>query len=340
MPTGINWTDETWNPIVGCSRISSGCKNCYAADAARAPRLQQFPQYQAVKEWNGSIAFVESAIAKPLKWKKPRKIFVCSMSDLFHENVTDEMRDKVFAVMSLCPQHTFQVLTKRPKNALRYLSIQGRAGEIGLVADRMAIAQKSGGCPTESDKVLGMGESWSKFKGLPLPNVWMGVTVENQKMAEERIPLLLKIPAAKRWLSMEPLLEGVSLNGEGMIDAATAFLEDCLHTKYYDPYRHIGAWEDFNFLKAIDWVVVGGESGRNARPCDINWVESIVDQCQEEKVPVWVKQMGANSTCYEEPCPSPRGDRPQAKLENIPHYLRVREFPFPHGAPTTIPGGK
>ena len=123
MPTGINWSDETWNQIVGCSRVSPGCVNCYAATSAKSPRLQQFPQYQSTRDWNGTIAFVESAIAKPLKWKKPRKIFVCSMSDLFHENVTDEMRDRVFSVMALCPQHTFQVLTKRPERAVRYFEV-------------------------------------------------------------------------------------------------------------------------------------------------------------------------------------------------------------------------
>jgi protein gp37 len=287
--------------------------------------LQQFPQYQEVKDWDGTIAFVESAIAKPLKWKKPRKIFVCSMSDLFHENVTDGVRDRVFAVMALCPQHIFQVLTKRPENALRYFSSKERAGEIGLAAGKMAIEQKVRGIPTESDKILGEGESWSKFKGLPLPNVWMGVTVENQKMAEERISYLLKIPAAKRWLSIEPLLEEVDLTccnyihdwGEGSIGEEFFAAWNFLAPYEYDPEG-----------KSIDWVVVGGESGNNARPCEIDWIESVVDQCKEEKVPVWVKQMGANSVCYEEPCPGPPGDRPIAKLENIPHYLRIRETPY------------
>ena len=158
----------------------------------------------------------------------------------------------------------------------------------------------------------------------PLPNVWVGVTVENQETAKKRIPLLLQIPAKKRWLSMEPLLDYVDLGEDDMI---ITFLEHCLHTKYYDPYRHLGSWEDFNFFKVIDWIVVGGESGGNARPCEIDWIESIVDQCKEEKVPVWVKQMGSNSTCYEEPCPGPPGDRQRAKLENIPPWLQVREFP-------------
>ncbi|MBP0015354.1 MAG: DUF5131 family protein [Roseofilum sp. SID3] len=124
----IEWTDITYNPIVGCSRVprSPGCQNCYAATAAKSARLQQFERYQKVAAWNGTVEFVESALYNPLKWKKPRKIFTCSMSDLFHENIPDNWRHKIFAVMTLATQHTFQILTKRPENMNRYFESDRR----------------------------------------------------------------------------------------------------------------------------------------------------------------------------------------------------------------------
>lgn len=291
MATGINWTDESWNPSVGCSKISPGCVNCYAAEAAKSARLQQFPQYQEVKDWDGTIAFVEDALDKPLKWKKPKKIFVCSMSDLFHENVPDKTLLAVFDIIRHCPQHTFQILTKRPENALR------KFWELDLAE---------------------------------LPNVWMGVTVENQEMANQRIPILLQIPADKRWLSMEPLLGKVNLSD---MDRIVDYLNDAIideppwkSKNKYDHARY-GSWEDFTFLKAIDWVVVGGESGKNARPCNIEWIEAIAEQCKEANVPVWVKQMGKNSIGDTGYNVRPANDPAWSKFENLPQHLQIREFP-------------
>lgn len=162
----IQWTNETWNPIVGCSKISEGCKNCYAEKRAKAPRLQQYKQYQEVKAWN-KTTFVESQIDKPKHWKKPRTIFVCSMGDLFHETVEDEWIERVFKVMRTCPQHTFQVLTKRP--------------------DRM----KEFVCRHTYDEGRYYYDS----------NIWLGTSVENQRVAKERIPQLLQIPAKVLFLS-------------------------------------------------------------------------------------------------------------------------------------------
>ena len=267
MTTGINWTDETWNPIVGCSKISPGCKHCYAAESAKSARLQQFPQYQTVKDWNGVIAFVESQLNKPLKWKKPKKIFVCSMSDLFHENVTDEMLLSVFDVIRHSPQHTFQILTKRPEKAL---------------------------------------QKFYELDFTELPNAWMGVTAENQEMANQRIPILLQIPAAKRWLSMEPLLGNVDLNHTEWMSA--------FHTTPESPNR-------------IDWVVVGGESGTNARSCNVNSITAIAKQCKEANVPVWVKQMGKNSIGNTGYNVRPPNDPAWSKFENLPQNLQIREFP-------------
>ncbi len=310
MPTGISWTDETWNPIVGCSKISPGCQNCYAAESAKSVRLQQFPQYQAVKEWNGVIAFVESALPKPLRWKKPKKIFVCSMSDLFHENVTDEMRDRVFAVMRLCPQHTFQVSTKRPENAIKYLTEKTRIRIANLLNSYS---------PLNPYTLLGHKEQYRfatsrHLVTFPLPNVWVGVTVENQEMANQRIPTLLEIPAAKRWLSMEPLLGKVDL--ENIIfpdgDIAGVLSESNCHL-----------WYD----NLINWVVIGGESGKNARPCNVNLIQAIADQCKQSGVAVWVKQLGKNSIGDTGYRVHPKGDLVGSKFENLPKSLQIREFP-------------
>jgi protein gp37 len=249
MPTAISWTDEVWNPVVGCSRISEGCVNCYAATAAASTKLQQFEQYQTVKQWDGTVSFVEKSLLNPLRWRSPKKIFVCSMSDLFHENILDEWRDRIFAVMAMCPQHTFQVLTKRPKNAVKYFEMNPWhriAKFIEEISDSPCIGHLV-------DDVERMG------KDSYLNNAWIGVTVENQKMADLRIPLLLQIPSIIKWLSMEPLLGAISLKPEFQ----------------------------------VDWAVIGGESGRNYRPMQIDWLEKIVYECQEANVKVFVKQDSA-----------------------------------------------
>ena len=120
--TNIQWTNESWNPIVGCSKISEGCANCYAETGANSGRLQQFKQYQKVAKWNGQVEFVENQLLKPLKWKKPQRIFVCSMSDLFHQNIPNSWIDRIFAVISVCQKHTFQILTKRPHRMQEYFA--------------------------------------------------------------------------------------------------------------------------------------------------------------------------------------------------------------------------
>lgn len=177
MSTNIKWTDETWNPLTGCSKISLECVNCYAEVAAKSARLQQFEQYQKVKSWDGTIFFAESQLAKPLHWKKPRKIFVCSMSDLFHPNVKMDWTDKIFEVIEGCPQHIFQLLTKRPERMRNYLE---------------------------------------QFKNNPLPNAWVGTTAGTQETANQRIPFLQQTPAAVRFLSCEPLLGRIDLDLRGI----------------------------------------------------------------------------------------------------------------------------
>lgn len=237
--TGINWTDSTWNPIRGCSPVSQGCARCYAARVAHRFSGPGEP-YEGLADWrggravfNGTIRLVHSALDQPLRWKRPRRIFVNSMSDLFHENVPGRVVDDVFAVMAEAHWHTFQVLTKRPKRA----------------AD------------------------WFASVAVPLPNVWLGVSVEDQKAADERIPLLLQCPAAVRFLSCEPLLGRVSIC-QWMFRRETA-------ERFPD---HAG--------QRIGWVIAGGESGPGARPMHPDWARSLRDQCAAAGVPFLFKQWG------------------------------------------------
>lgn len=269
---GIVWTNQTWNPLRGCSRVSLGCMNCYAeAQAARfcgAGQPYEDTINPETKRWNGTIKLVHDKLTEPLRWKRPRMVFVNSMSDLFHEDVPDEYIDKVFAVMALAKQHTFQVLTKRPERMLEYLKSLGRHHEV----DRVSLEAKK--INTETGFHYTMTSN-----GWALPNVWIGVTIENQEAADERIPLLLQTPAAVRWISVEPLLGPVNLErplpGPDLQQGGGASI--C------QPWMIQGG---------IDWVVVGGESGHNARPMHTDWARSLRDQCAAAGVPFLFKQHG------------------------------------------------
>lgn len=286
--TMIEWTDATWNPIVGCSVISPGCTNCYAMKLA-GTRMKNHPTRQGLTDeskagpvWNGQVRFNEKELLKPLSWRKPRKIFVCAHSDLFQEAVPDEWIDKVFAIMALCPQHTFQVLTKRPERMREHIN-----------------RNRHNGCGF--DKVLG-GELLHHYTAvirrgikvpvfaLPLPNVWLGVSVEDQSRADERIPVLLATPATKRFVSAEPLLGPVDLpqivSREGEIFNSLSLEEWAAFPDAPEVKHTPGAGN------LIDWVIVGGESGTGARPMHPNWVRSLRDQCKAADVPFFFKQWG------------------------------------------------
>ena len=250
--TKIEWTDQTWNPVVGCSEVSPGCANCYAREAARSRRLQQFPQYQTVKAWNGTVEFVESQLLKPVSWKSPQMIFVCSMADLFHNNVPDEWIDKVMAIAAICPRHTFQILTKRPERMRAYFADPNRAR---WICDRALDLLRDEENPLKWKLPIAQFEV-----KIPLPNVWLGTTVENRK-AIARIPAMRDTPSVLRFLSCEPLLEDLG---------------------------------DLP-LTGIDWVIVGGESGSRARLCKVEWIRAIVEQCDRAGTPVFVKQPGCNT---------------------------------------------
>lgn len=210
--TSIEWTEMTWNPVTGCTKVSPGCKNCYAETMSKRLKAMGAERYRQGFE----VTVHDDLIELPMRWKRPRIVFVNSMSDLFQEEVPFAFIRRVFATMQQCPQHQFQVLTKR--------------------AERLA----------------GISEelNWSS-------NIWMGVSIENQEYAH-RSELLLDVPAAVRFLSVEPLL--------GRIDRLP--------------------------LTGIHWVIVGGESGPGARPMKQEWVEGIYRQCRERDVPFFFKQWG------------------------------------------------
>lgn len=212
----IEWTDATWNPIRGCSRVSEGCRNCYAEKVAARfsghdSKGKALPYEGLTRDgkWNGTIRVVEDALLQPLKWKAPRRIFVNSMSDLFHANVTDETIDRIFAVMALCPQHTFQILTKRPERMAEYFSaltrvecasIGGMGGNIEYRFRRQIIQMRcnellhAGPKGQRIENAYEIGHEVGTGARWPLPNVWLGVSVENQATADERIPHLLRTP--------------------------------------------------------------------------------------------------------------------------------------------------
>jgi protein gp37 len=267
MPTGISWTDETWNPFAGCSKISPGCRNCYAigqayrnaamgekltADGKNAGRLEAYQGLTERKgdrvEWTGEVQFIPEALLIPFGWKKPRRIFVNSMSDLFHGGVRQGDLARVMATMAYTQRHTYQVLTKRPNNM---------RDSIGQIKQLFRVAAVDLGLDRQ---FMTVGDYQSYDYEWPLPNLHLGVTVENQQTADQRIPALKQTSAALRFLSCEPLLEPIDLGD----------------------------------LSGIDWVIVGGESGPRSRPCDIRWIESIVSQCKAQGVAVFVKQLGSH----------------------------------------------
>ena len=227
--------------------------------------------------WTGVVKLIDSQLSVPLRWKKGRRIFVNSMSDLFHESLTFEEIDRVFAVMAACPQHQFQILTKRAKRMAEYLNDPSTDDRVAMAGERLAAEQ--GWCHAHED------EHW------PLPNVWLGVSVENQQAAERRIPYLLNVPAALRFLSCEPLLGPVDLtrlnyynfeNSPPRRELSPACYLDCLAGHLHGP--------DDVLAEKIDWVITGAESGPGARPMQEGWVRSLRDQCTAASVPFFYKQ--------------------------------------------------
>ena len=279
MSTKIEWSEEVWNPIVGCSRVSAGCENCYAERVAH--RAMQ-PAHVGLTvmgkkgpRWNGTVRTLPERLSTPLRWRKPRRVFVNSMSDLFHEAVPFEFIAAVFGVMAACPRHTFQLLTKRPARAAEFFawasSLPTQTGKgwrdgapvVGYLGEH-ALRLTGGRCNV-----------WRKgpLAPWPLPNVHIGVSVEDQATADERIPILLTLPAALRWISYEPAIGPVDFWG----------------ARYRSPkgglHGAVSSWG------GVNWIVVGGESGPGARPFDLAWARSTVAQCKAAGVPCFVKQV-------------------------------------------------
>lgn len=298
----IEWTDATWTPIraryfphegekgwperIGwhCEHASPGCVNCYAESINL--RLGTGVTFKPVHADSGEVRVYldEEMLARPLRWRKPREIFVCSMTDLFGRFVTDDMIDHVFAVASLCPQHTFQVLTKRADRMHAYMTHHGDFGRWGFIAGRARQIYT---------RVTGKTIPAGKILAGPLANVHLGVSIEDQRRCDERLEQLKATPAARRFVSFEPLLEAV------MAD-----------------------------LRGIDLAIIGGESGRRARDCDIRWVESLIEQARAAGCAPFVKQLGARArvgdpsliTAYLRLQDSKGGD-----MAEWPPALRVRE---------------
>lgn len=283
--SAIEWTDATWNPLRGCSRASEGCRHCYAERmAARFAGEGQTYEgliHPSTHGWNGKVQLVSEALTQPLHWTRPRRIFVNSMSDLFHEAVPDEWIDQIFAIMALAPQHTFQVLTKRAERMHRYMEARRpegwTEGYIRLLFERPARA-----FPSEFERLPLNNDTHMPW---PLPNVWLGVSVENQAAADERIPFLLQTPAAVRWLSCEPLLGPINFRW-------TPYAYQATGQTYREYLNDKGTINQFESLRKINWIVVGGETGPGSRPMHPAWARALRDQCAAAGVPFYFKQWG------------------------------------------------
>lgn len=367
MSTSIEWTatvnadgsvtpGRTWNPITGCTKVSAGCKHCYAEGVAHRFFGKLYPDGVPTGRHDASGSAPEmrprrftdvmthaDRLSLPLTWRKPCNVFVNSMSDLFHEAVPFEFIDSVFAVMALTPHVTYQILTKRPERMREYLAPGERAKVIAV-----AVRDQSRGMKRPMD----IHEATSVIFGLrlsndipptsrwPLPNVWLGVSVENQQTADVRIPTLLQTPSAIRFASYEPALgpidfklpSGIQMLVNGKPAGKPARGSDALNalcdlagTPRPEPHGE------------LDWIIVGGESGHGARPFDIEWARSTVQQCRAAGVACFVKQIGANPLDSRAPITGLASalaatgafikDRKGGDPEEWPADLRVREFP-------------
>jgi protein gp37 len=250
MKTGIEYGQVAWNPVTGCTKISAACQNCWAERMAK--RMAGRCGYD--KDEPFKVTLHPDRLDQPLKWKKPRTVLVSFMGDLFHEDVPTTFIDQVLEIIASCPQHTFIALTKRPEN----------------------LKQKIYGItPDNPYRLLGGGDY--------LPNLWLGATAENQARADERIPVLLQIPAAVRFVSIEPMLSKVDLQNlkyDG--DILDALAGEYLSTDGSEAYV---PWNK------LDWVICGSESGPRKRPAQTEWIRDLKDQCVAAAVPFYLKQM-------------------------------------------------
>lgn len=375
--SAIEWTDATWNPVVGCSVVSPGCTHCYAMKLAGG-RLRNHPSRAGLTQpskagpvWTGKVRLWEPWLTQPFEWKTPRRIFVCAHGDLFHEDVPDHWIDKVFAVMALTPQHTYQVLTKRAKGMREYFADrwQGTPARDIRMPDGQILHVPRGAETGRRDQVeealrnianeRGMidpdiDDQWNEKGQLkiarfdwPLPNVWLGVSAEDQARADERIPHLLATPAAKRFISAEPLLGAIDLapwlgeeDGCGGCDDGPPPRcgrddiprdEQCptklavfeTHEREVEGQDHPDVWVT---RTTLDWVIAGGESGTGARPSHPDWFRSLRDQCAAAKVPFFFKQWGSWGPLNTSP------PKESHAIANDGTLYRTADLAYPDGA--------
>ncbi|MEV6791305.1 phage Gp37/Gp68 family protein [Streptomyces sp. NPDC051320] len=268
--TKIEWTDRTWNPVTGCTKVSPGCDNCYAENIAhRFAGSKAFPD-------GFSVTLHEDRIDQPFRWKKSARVFVNSMSDLFHDDVPDLFITRVFDVMEANARHTFQVLTKRHARMRSFVQAREKA--------RQEHAAKFDQCPTEAMRTSPAARAARARAARPPANIWLGVSVENQQWANIRIPALLETPAAVRFISCEPLLGPVDLK-----QAVVTMGSERGHGLTASYVHTGGCCQKFH---GIDWVIAGGESGPRARPMHPDWARGLRDQCEQARVPFFFKQYG------------------------------------------------
>lgn len=338
--SSIEWTHppgfdgETWNPTLGCDKVSPGCKFCYAIRSVN--RMAGNPNAKiaaanaglvvmtgAGLNWTGKVNSIESRLSIPLKKNKPTAYFVNSLSDLFHKEIADEFIDKVFAVMALTPQHRYMILTKRPERMLAY--IDSRAKSIQYWED----AARSLGFTFRF-----IGADWNEHSTcpFPLPNCWLGVSVENQATADARIPILIKTPAAIRFVSYEPAL--------GPVD----FTQIPISSWKGVPVMANVLQRASIFAAHLDLVITGGESGPGARPFNIAWAQQTINQCAAAGISCFIKQFGAKPVfqwskdadavgltlgpVYDDQMyPVRLKDRKGGSMEDWPEWARVRQYP-------------
>lgn len=317
--TNIEWADLVFNPFRGCLKVSEGCKNCYAIttahqlntrfkNAGNEAARKVAAKYEGLtkvltngeKNWTGEVQVDYDTMMQPFKWKKGKRIFVNSMSDVFYEKISVADIAILFAVMFLTPQHTYMILTKRPERMNEVLNSEEFTRNVNFVVSNMKIdllKQKDvKGWLETTKEILLSNELLPHCKNIcsfPFKNIWLGVSVENQATANERIPLLLSTPAHIRFLSMEPLLGEVDLtefyneNGYHQNFLTGQWFTKCNHEEVFPVKYGI-----LNEQNKLDWVIVGGESGSKARPMNPRWVEKIQQDCEKANVPFFFKQWG------------------------------------------------
>ncbi|MFD8839786.1 DUF5131 family protein [Streptomyces griseofuscus] len=298
--TNIQWTEQTWNPTTGCDRISDGCLNCYALSMAKRLKGMGQAKYQNDGDPRTSgpgfaLTTHLDVLTEPLRWKKPRKVFVNSMSDLFHARVPRKFLAQVFAVMAATPQHTYQILTKRPERAARILTDLCTCGAGHPPGEHFRSSMEWAATSHSPNYVPGLEHGIYHRSRWPLPNVWIGTSIESAAYAR-RADALSNTPAAIRFISAEPLI---------------------------GPIPNLD-------LSDIDWLIIGGESGPGARPLQIDWVEDLLTNAAETATAPFVKQLGsvwARDWTVNGKTVAAHGDTKAGNPDHWPAHLRVREYP-------------